>query len=704
MTGKTVAELAAQDPRLKAMLMELGSARLDDFPMEDGESGKRRYDSRTSNSIRDPPGVIPRVPIKSAWAKAMQRGDFDDDDAAKVSGIDSMADGQLARARRNQAAATTTVHRTNNNHEGNIRRDRNGYVPPYATAGTYGKRKVFGPVQVGDGPIDINKTLSSTSIDLRPRPVIDPIISTLFLGRGAFAGAPSSLSSARPQPTAIKPPTQTVQGTQPAAKSQLHLVLPDGASIILRLPANLAGTAFPQTAPEFRGEVYLISGSESSQDMMVLAVEDKKVPDIQHFISEYDKYGGVADASLMLKFSNSKSGFVFYVVEFDDASGRESFIQALEGLLDRPKQIQSAAIASAAKDLSKEVEMQKVADLTPKQKERKDRIAQRLVELQVKKQSEAACVSSRTVTGSRPIKDVPVDRELVTEDAHGAPARKNSSLVVKTALNATGTSSTTHLAPIARPVAPIAKPEEPEPVASWETNAKSRLLSLVEKHPVQDVDTPIQQKSPSPSVGRDVVEQVMPHTAQAASAPVQQAQVSFVVTSEIIDEMTEQAWDHIRYMHHSAPEKFGFDKVGDLIGASCSAAMGRIYPSFRKLRAREQQQFIMNHVIVPVETRVWRKMICNESVAAASTDVGPARVTQSREAVEAPAVASSKVSGPVYDIQELMSMRSGATAVDPGVIRRRASNIGIPRSQHSPPKVTLAAQLQRAAAENSKWL
>lgn len=672
MTAKTAAELAAQDPRLKAMLTELGSARLDDFPMEDGESGKRRYDSRTSshnpNSVGDPPGVIPRIPIKSAWAKAMQRGDFDDDDAAKVSGIDSMADGQLARARRSQAAANTTVHHTNDNHEGNIRRDRNGHVPPHATAASHGKRKVFGSVHVGDGPIDINKSLSSTKIDLRPRPVNDPIFSMLSLGRGAFAGAPSSLSPARPRPTAIKPPTQ------PAAKSQHLLVLPDGASIILRLPANLAAAVFPKTAPEFRGHVYLISGSESSQDMIILAVEEKEVPDIKHFISQYDTYMSVGNASLMLKFNNSESGFDFYAVEFDDASGRKSFIQALQCLVDRPKQIQSAAIVSNARDLSNAGDTQKV----------------------VKKQSEAAYASSRTATGPRPIKDVPVDSESVTGVAHGARARKNSSLVVTTALNATGTSSTTHLAP-------IAKPGEPEPVASWGMNAEIRLLNPVEKHPVQEVDTPIQQKSLSPIVDRDVVEQIMPHTAQAASVPMQQTQVPFVVTSELIDEMTEQAWDHIKYMHHSAPEKFGFDKTRDLIGASCSAAIGRTYPSFRKLRAREQQQLVMDHAIVPVEMGIWRKMICNESVAAEGTDADQSRMAQPGEAVDVQPVASSKVSGRVYEIEELMSMRSDATGMIPQ-IRRLASNIGIPRSQHSPPKVTLAAHLQQAAAENSKWL
>lgn len=706
MTAKTAAELAAQDPRLKAMLMELGSARLDEFPMEDGESGKRRHDSRISstipNSISDPSAVISRVPIKSAWAKAMQRGDFDDDDAAKVSGIDSMADGQLARARRHQAAASLTVHGTHDNFESNIRRDRNGLVPPHATAGTHGKRKVFRAVHFGNGPIDIERSLSSTNVDLRPHPVNDPSISLLSYGRGAFAGATSSLPSARPQPTVARPPTRTEQGTQPAAKSRIRLDLPDGASIILRLPADLVALDSGKTSQQGRGNVYLISGSESSQDMIILAIEDKKVPEMKHFthfISQYDKHGNVGDVGLTLEFNSSDSGSDFYAVKFDDASGRESFIHALQGLVDRPKQSsQSAAVASTAKELNNADDTQKVANSTPEQRERKDRIARRLVELQVKKQSEAACASSQTVKGSRPIKDVPIDSKSATEEAHGARARKTSSLIATTTPCPTGTSSTTHLAP-------ILKPEESEPGASRGIDAELRPFNLVEKHPIQEIDNLIQQKSLSPKVDRDVVEQVKPHVAQAASVPTQQTQFPFVVDSQIVDEMTEQAWDHIRYMHHSAPERFGFDRARDLIGASCSAAMGRIYPSFRKLRAEEQQRFIVDHAVVPVERGIWRKMIWNAPVMAerAGTDDDEARTTRPGEAVGAPAVASSKASGPIYDIEALMSMRSDAIAMIPQ-IRRLASTIGIPRSPHSPPKVTLAAQLQQAAAENSKWL
>lgn len=729
MAAKTAAERAAHDPRLMAMLKELGTARLDDLPMEDGESGKRRHDPRNSvqnpKSINDPPCVMPRIPIKSAWAKAMQRGDFDDDDAAKVSGIDPMADGQLARARRNQAAATATSH---DNQEKNVPRDRNGFVPPHATAGVRGKRKGLGPVHVGDGPIDIHKILSRAVRDRQPHPARDPVISMGSTGRGAFAGALSSPSSAHPQSTAAKASTQKVQATQAAAKSQVRLVLPDGASIALQLPATLAAAVFPKTSQKFCGKVYLISGFQSSENLIILTVEDSRIPEIRHSISQYDTYLSVSSTGLMLKFNDSEGGFNFYGVEFDNALNMKSFIQTLKELVDRSKlSIQSVATSSTAEDLSnagdatqpavkmeshqhtpalptKDAELaagveQKAAVSLHENEDSKDGVGRSLTEPQIEKLSEASYGLGQTVTDPRPVRDVPVSGESVPSEAHGVRVRTDSSLVVTAAPKPTDTSSATHLSP-------MSKPEEPEPVASWVTKAEFRLLKPVEKRHIQTFDAPMLAKSLSLSIdNHDIVKQAMSHTAQAASSPVKQTQAPVAVSSETLNEIIEMAWDVIRYMQDSDPERFSFDTMRTLIGASCAAVIGRGNPSFRKLQVAEQRKFIADHAQASVENVISCKIKFHPSVASeiATVDVDQARKTETRGAVKAPASASSMV----YGIEELMSIRSSATEIDPGKlsnIPRRPSNMRIPQPKQGLPRVPISAQVQRAAAANSNWL
>lgn len=114
-----------------AMRAELGAARFDELPMEDGEGGRGGGRGGGSRSYQHPPVLTTRAaPTNNKWAQAIARGAFEDDDAATVRGMDSMADGNLARMRRAHDTAHNFV--TQNYTERSLPRDRQGHVLPRA--------------------------------------------------------------------------------------------------------------------------------------------------------------------------------------------------------------------------------------------------------------------------------------------------------------------------------------------------------------------------------------------------------------------------------------------------------------------------------------------------------------------------------------------------------------------------------------------
>lgn len=611
MPAKTVAERAAQDPRLKAMLMELGSARLDQLPMEDGEGGKRDRDTYTSShpstlSSGGVPGGVPNVPIKSAWAKAMQQGDFDDDDAAQVSGMDSMADGQLARARRHQVTANTGCTFPNDNYEKNMRRDRNGYVPPRATAGNHSKRILPGPIHAGDGPIDIDGTLSGGAAQ---KPRFAPSRSMAMFGRGAFAGGPPSRPSAGApprsekrlpvnvqgqrdsptiptQPAAVKPQGQISQGAQPAAEAQTRIVLPHGAAVVLQLPASLGAAVYPKNNQKFSGMVYLISGSIPSEDLMILTVQDDNIPEIRHPISEYDTYMSVNNTGLMLKFTNSTRGFNFYGVDFEDATDMNAFIQALQKLVERPKQLPQCTLATST------------------------------------------------------IEDMSAGNDCV--------------------------SPTVKVMPI--------QPTLMDPVDGMKPAATkiSEVTSICEQK--TDASTQKQEKTPAAVATMTAPEQTLPQPVQTASASMQQAQGPSGVSREVIEDIINWAWDTVRYMLDSDLEEFGFDDMRIVIRATSFGVIGRASPSFRQLSPVDQQHIIEEYVRPQVERGFWRKLARDEKFAAKfeSTEVRqtmmPQQVPETQDNAEAQAAARSKLSGPFYKVEELIKMRPTAAVMEPDML------------------------------------
>lgn len=683
MAAKTAAELAANDPRLKAMLMELGSARFDEFPMEDGEGGKHGRDSRVQSQPAKLTGgaqvVVPKVPIKSAWAKAIQRGDFDDDDAAKVSGMDPMADGQLARARRNQAAAATAFSFTNANYERTLRRDRNGHVPPRATVGNVVKRQLHGVIHVGDGPIDIDRTLSGAGADRRDRPVRGSSVPVSMVSRGSFAGGPSSQPSIRPQAAAKPERSQIEQSTQQAGQPHVRVVLPDGAAVVLELPSTLAAAVYPKTSQRYRGTVYLVSGPQSSGDLIILAVQDKKIPEIRHSVSQYDTYMSVSHTGLMLKFDDSKNGFNFYGVEFKSASDMKLFVQNLRTLVERPKQPPQEATPISPVDNEKKSSgsgtIPPVVNVEPSQPSYV--VSNKDMKPLVTRRSEVAAVVGKKTEA---LAHKPEERKDVI-------ARCLAELQIKKQAEATSGTGSANLANESANVSSLAsksKFEESQPTSPLNADTGPSVAIQDKMKPFETVNAPVQQIDSSPGLHPD-----------------------------LIKEITEWAWDTARYMQHSVPEQFGFDTMRTVIGASCAAVLGRTSPSFRNLSASEQRKFIADHAQSQVESGFLEKLGRNEPVAAKFENTDVTQIKTSRQlpkvqtSVELQAEAPSKLLGPIYEIGELLSMRTAAAAIDPGMLPKiplLSSKTGIPHPKPGLSRVPVEAQVQQAAAANSDWL
>lgn len=141
-----------------AMWAELGAARLDNLPMEDNSR---------SQGYAYPPGFGPprAVPVNSRWQQAIESGDFNDDDAAMVSNMDSMLNGQLARSRRSAMIQNRYQNFQPAFSDGQMAKDRNGNIPPRARPRLQGNGGSLGHpnhrgLHAGDGPIDIDATLA----------------------------------------------------------------------------------------------------------------------------------------------------------------------------------------------------------------------------------------------------------------------------------------------------------------------------------------------------------------------------------------------------------------------------------------------------------------------------------------------------------------------------------------------------------------
>ncbi|CAN8106447.1 unnamed protein product [Discula destructiva] len=721
MKAKTAAEVAATDPRLAAMFVELGSARFDDFPMEDGKGGKK---GRGSQNYAHPPKLAnggPPVkrakPVNNLWAKAMARGDFDDDDAAQVAGMDSMDDGQMARNRRYAAGDAMTAD-IDKHQERSMRRDGNGYIPPRATA-PVARRDGSRYIPIGDRPIDVSGGARRA-----------PAAASAIVSRGVFlGGGPLRPSNSQPrnstartaplsatsQPSTVaavaRPPTGRPVAAQPhpVAQSQtnasnnkekVRAVVLNGASVVLKLPASFGAAVFPQRGGKYHGDVYLVQGSQPSEDMMIIAVEDKSVDKIKHFISEYDTYMSVSTTGIMLKFTNA-SGGVFYAADFEKADDMMSFVGSVRGLVERAKHplpnsasappITVTSTITGPDQSADKVELLKPA--TPISHEKAEPVATEAFQVEPPVQDKIGAPSA----------EPPVDE---------VESGNESSSVVAAVFAAVEDTA-------------VSAPEsELQPVKQ-----ESKQTQILRPTSTLKVDVALSSQAARTPENSQIFS--APETPEVLKVPGSSAEQ---ISSQLLEDISEWVWDAAEYMRHSIPEEFGFDTMRAIVDSISAAIMGRKSASFRLL-STEHKQVIVERQIRPHVERAFSQKLAGDRLLVTER-AGEERcqtkasqqellqpelsrtesVQQSskiKEHGQAQPVARSKASkhtGPVYEIEELKAIghdfvpdQSGGRLL-PDIPRKSKKQPRTRCTKPDLPRTPLEDQLNLNAAAATKWL
>lgn len=593
-----------------AMRAELGLGRLEDLHMEDGEG-------RSSRVYNHPPPLASSSRPTSAnnkWSQAIARGDFNDDDAAQVSGMDAMQDGNLARMRR--AARTAYSHVSQNYTESSLSRDRNGLVAPRTSFPGNGRGGRFvsvpGPHHVGDEPIDIEATLSGNA--RRSAPAIrDPGPRRLTMKlpptqpSASVSVRQTSLHSSAADVQTLPPPVRShsvsdqvtspaVQNTQPAAKVQMHVELPEGASVLLQLPVTIKSTSFRGKAHP--GTVTLISGCKPSDDLIVLSVDDENVTDARYNLSEYTDYMNASSQDLMLAFQVSGGMKLFYAVHFGSAESMASFIESLRKHVDRPRNnVQCLLAAPREADEGTEISMT-TADIEYPQ-------PAAVASLATTKQSpEVAANNAGSVQGG------PIDIPAIEEPAS-----------------------------VVRQVFP--------------TISKTAATVAAASPLVAAAGIPSKESSKEPDS-------------------------TFTVTDSVIENMVKWVMDTARYLRDCSPEEFGFDTMRSIIRATAAAIMTQHYPPFASMSIQQRLHIVEEQCRPAVERGFLRELSKDPTLVAqlAGSNASPNNVDQSatdsqplptqqngRVHVNEPQNPLTEPSRSIYTIDELLSLR--ATAVEP---------------------------------------
>ncbi|CAK7564701.1 MAG: hypothetical protein SEPTF4163_002600 [Sporothrix epigloea] len=82
---------------LLAMRSDLGLGRVDDLKLENGRKGKTIRPGDASRALPKLAAAPPKkvLPVADKWLAAIKKGDFDDEDADAVKGLDRIGGGRL---------------------------------------------------------------------------------------------------------------------------------------------------------------------------------------------------------------------------------------------------------------------------------------------------------------------------------------------------------------------------------------------------------------------------------------------------------------------------------------------------------------------------------------------------------------------------------------------------------------------------------
>lgn len=656
----------ARDAALAAMRLDLGGDRLDELPMEDGEGrsrGPRVYNHPTA--LTSQLTSTAAAPRNNRWSQAIARGAFNDDDAAQVAGIDAMSNGNLARQRR--AAETAYSHVSHNYTEKSLGRDRNGYIAPrtaFAKTNT-GARRVPRLGHVGDGPIDMEAARNSARrVGPGPRNSNPP-------RQQKGSPLPQPPAKAPPRHVTIQPvaaqvqtaprhPTtppvdltterQAAQDSRLATQDQVRMVLPTGASIVFQSPAFIHSAAFPQRK-NIPGTVFLVTGRESSDDMVVFTFNSEDVAEIRHTISEYTDYM-TREKGLLLLFTVEGGMKMFYAVSFESSDLRESFIVSLRKLVDHPGQKTQIVTSD---DVTTEAASEKASNQTTQIEP-----CQPVIKIETPEPPEKIRAVQQAITATADPTETQTSQVYQETMNHPKDGQFNSTLT-KTV-------------------------EQPALVPSKTVTAVQETKAVVTSRaePVTAVRTPSSDHN------------------------------GFIVISlKLIDEIVSWVVQASQYMRECAPEEFGFDTIRAVIRATATAIVRQHYPDFHKMSAEVKKDVVEVQCRPAVEKGFLMELARNPSLMvelavqdaddkSAEQDATDPRLVSSQQAAELPAKVPQNSAPPRYQMAELFALRG--KAVMPFNFRWLYSIKGCDLKTAPLQAPSFQDQMRRASATRMDWL
>lgn len=296
-----------------------------------------------------------RTGTNNRWNQAIAGGAFEDDDAAVVAGQRELANGQLARMRRAADLSFMAVNRRFDYNDRRLRQN-NGQVAPRAQffRGQQGPARA-GLAHTGNGPVELRgavhtsshppqHALVSKSSTQHPaksskNSMLPPVTSKSHESSQVSSSRNQSRDGAQPTklPAAIPTINSAPQDEVAVPQSTVSLELPDGHSMLFQAPAIFASPAFLDRTAEYPGTIYLIAGPTTTDDEIILHIDEDQIEDVKRRATEYSDYLSDSDR-LILQFKDSAGRATWFVVLFRSRDAMVSFVDALRRFVSRLKE------------------------------------------------------------------------------------------------------------------------------------------------------------------------------------------------------------------------------------------------------------------------------------------------------------------------------------------------------------------------------
>lgn len=114
----------------------------------------------------------------------------------------------------------------------------------------------------------------------------------------------------------------------------VSLGLPDGHSVLFQATVTFASPVFLNRTAEYPGIIYLVGGPTTTEDQIILHIDEDCVEDVKRHTKEYVDYLSDADR-LILQFKDAAGHITWFVVVFRQRDVMVAFVDALRKFIGR---------------------------------------------------------------------------------------------------------------------------------------------------------------------------------------------------------------------------------------------------------------------------------------------------------------------------------------------------------------------------------